>query len=464
MLADSDDNLIEENDFSHTSNTCLSLFTACRNRFLKNNLSWGIRIKPGETHARDSACVLVQAGSDDNYFADNDITHGGDGVFLRPLPAGPAAATSSSGTTPRMPTTIASRPNAPATPTATTRPTTAATASGWAGRTRRSSRTTRPATTACPAGFHNAPWGFKYVPDGPQSGAAGIIMAGMCDHTICRGNKFIGNNGCGICLFGDDSPEHKFTAFHWVLENNVIKRQSLGNLHGVRRLDRHGGQRAGEQPRRQHHQGRHEHEHLRAPRRSANHPAARGQAGGADGREAGPAGARQAGPAGGVRRLGQQRPRRQPAHVPLGLQRRDDGQRAPRDARLQQDRPAQRRPDGQQRPLLGPRLPRLPRLRGRCRSSAPRARPASGVGPKSCPRGAARANRKSSRPRTGGARRQPDHQAQLQRRPRDPPGGQFLAGLQVAALRQSHQHPLSRARRTPASRWRARPSWSSGSR
>ena len=84
MLANSDDNLVEENDFSHTSNTCLSLWTACRNRILKNNLSWGIRIKPGEVHARDSACVMVQAGSDDNYFADNDITHGGDGVFIRP--------------------------------------------------------------------------------------------------------------------------------------------------------------------------------------------------------------------------------------------------------------------------------------------------------------------------------------------------------------------------------------------
>ena len=39
MLCHSDDNLVEGNDFSHTSNTCASLFTACRNRFLKNNLS-----------------------------------------------------------------------------------------------------------------------------------------------------------------------------------------------------------------------------------------------------------------------------------------------------------------------------------------------------------------------------------------------------------------------------------------
>ena len=53
-------------------------------------------------------------------------------------------------------------------------------------------------------------------------------MAGMCNHTICRGNKSIGNNGCGLCLFGDDTPAHKFTAWHWVLENNVIKDNRWG--------------------------------------------------------------------------------------------------------------------------------------------------------------------------------------------------------------------------------------------
>ena len=78
------DNVIEDNDFSRTSNTCVWMVTACRNRFTKNNLSYGIRIAAGETHARDSACVLIENGSDDNHFADNDITHGGDGVFLRP--------------------------------------------------------------------------------------------------------------------------------------------------------------------------------------------------------------------------------------------------------------------------------------------------------------------------------------------------------------------------------------------
>lgn len=86
-LIESDDNLIENNDFSHCSNTCAKLWTSSRNRFVKNNLSYGIRIDraAGEVHARDSTCVLIESGSDDNYWFGNDITHGGDGVFIRVL-------------------------------------------------------------------------------------------------------------------------------------------------------------------------------------------------------------------------------------------------------------------------------------------------------------------------------------------------------------------------------------------
>ena len=84
-LINSDYNVFEKNDFSHTSNTCVWTVTACHNRFTDNNLSWGLRISPGETHARDSCCVLIEYGSDNNYFGHNDITYGGDGVFLRPL-------------------------------------------------------------------------------------------------------------------------------------------------------------------------------------------------------------------------------------------------------------------------------------------------------------------------------------------------------------------------------------------
>ncbi len=85
VLVDSSENTLEENDFSRTSNTCLKLWTSCRNLVRKNDLSYGLRIKPGEVHARDSACVLIESGSNDNRFIDNDCTHGGDGVFIRVL-------------------------------------------------------------------------------------------------------------------------------------------------------------------------------------------------------------------------------------------------------------------------------------------------------------------------------------------------------------------------------------------
>lgn len=81
----SDNNLVENNDFSHTSNTGLKMWRSCGNRVYNNNLSWGIRISPGEVHARDSSCVLLESGSNGNVFKDNDMSHGGDGFFIRVL-------------------------------------------------------------------------------------------------------------------------------------------------------------------------------------------------------------------------------------------------------------------------------------------------------------------------------------------------------------------------------------------
>ncbi len=78
-------NLIENNHFAYTSDTGLKLWNACDNRIIRNNFSYGIRIDPGEVHARDSSSVLIESGSNRNYFYQNDMTHGGDGLFIRVL-------------------------------------------------------------------------------------------------------------------------------------------------------------------------------------------------------------------------------------------------------------------------------------------------------------------------------------------------------------------------------------------
>jgi len=84
-LSECCDNLITGNRCSPCSNVCLKLDRSSRNTVIENDLSYGLRIKPGEVHARDSTGVLVESGSDHNYFYRNDITHGGDGVFIRVL-------------------------------------------------------------------------------------------------------------------------------------------------------------------------------------------------------------------------------------------------------------------------------------------------------------------------------------------------------------------------------------------
>lgn len=85
VIRNGDGNIVKDNDFSHTSNVGLRLWTACRNEFYNNNFSWGLRKEPYEIHARDSACVLIETGSNNNKFIKNDMRFGGDGLFIRSL-------------------------------------------------------------------------------------------------------------------------------------------------------------------------------------------------------------------------------------------------------------------------------------------------------------------------------------------------------------------------------------------
>lgn len=85
VLYNSNDNIVNNNNFSHTSNVGLRLWCASNNTFENNDFSFGIRKKPDEIHARDSSSVLIESGSNYNYFYKNDMRYGGDGLFIRSL-------------------------------------------------------------------------------------------------------------------------------------------------------------------------------------------------------------------------------------------------------------------------------------------------------------------------------------------------------------------------------------------
>lgn len=224
VLVESHDNQLEENDFSRTSNTCLKLWNACRNRVENNNLSYGLRIDPGEVHARDSACVLIESGANDNRFLGNDCTHGGDGVFIRVLNGWVSAGNvfekndcsyaNNNCVEAWAPRNVYRRNKA-----------SHGSYGFWLGA---SDQTVLEGNEAShngdPAGFHNSP-------HLPGQGHAGVVfMFGPSSHTIARGNTCEANNGAGIAVIGDlESKGRKWKAFHWIIEQNRL----VGNRWGI---------------------------------------------------------------------------------------------------------------------------------------------------------------------------------------------------------------------------------------
>lgn len=222
-LIDSNDNAITGNDFSKTSNTCLKLWTSCRNRIEKNNLSYGIRISPGEVHARDSTSVLIESGSNDNVLTGNDCTHGGDGIFVRVLngwvstgnhfQSNDCSYANNNGVECWAPRNVFIKNKA-----------NYCSYGFWMG----GSDQTRLIDNE--ASFNGDLQHHHNSPHLPNSGHAGIVfMFGPGSHTVARGNTCKGNNGAGIAVIGDiDSKGKKWKAFHWVIEQNTLVENRWG--------------------------------------------------------------------------------------------------------------------------------------------------------------------------------------------------------------------------------------------
>ncbi len=221
-LRECDGNLVEGNDFSHCSNVCLKLWRSRGNRVLGNDLSFGIRCKPGETHARDSACLLVETGSDGNYFYRNQITHGGDGVFIRALNKwvsrfnvfveNDCSFAHNNCVESWCPdnTYIRNKANH-------------GSYGFWLGGSDHTTLVGNEASfNGLATGNHNAPQ--------PGFGFGGIvIVGGPSSHSRIEGNLCRGNNGAGIAFRGDDATKGKrWRTYHWLVQDNRIENNKWG--------------------------------------------------------------------------------------------------------------------------------------------------------------------------------------------------------------------------------------------
>ncbi len=221
-LRECHENVIADNAFSHCSNIALKLWTSCRNLVADNDLSYGLRIDPGEAHARDSAGILIESGSDDNTFAGNDVTHGGDGIFIRVLNGwvsrrnlfieNDCSYANNNGFEAWSPdnTYIRNKANH-------------CSYGFWLGA---SDHTVLLGNEAAwngqPDGFHNAPEKLF--------GHGGIVfVGGSSTHTRVAGNHCHHNNGAGIVLRGHaETQGNKWRASHWIIQNNRLESNRWG--------------------------------------------------------------------------------------------------------------------------------------------------------------------------------------------------------------------------------------------
>jgi len=223
VLVDSNDNQLDGNDFSHTSNTCLKLWHASRNTITKNLLTHGIRLRPGEVHARDSTSVLIESGSNFNRMIDNDCRHGGDGIFIRVLngwcstdnyfEGNDCSHANNNGIECWAPRNEFVRNKA-----------NHCSYGFWLG----GSDQTRLIDNE--ASFNGLATGPHNSPHLPDAGHAGIVfMFGPSSHVLARGNRCVGNNGAGIAAIGDlESKGTKWKAFHWIIEHNELRENRWG--------------------------------------------------------------------------------------------------------------------------------------------------------------------------------------------------------------------------------------------
>ncbi len=206
-------NVIEDNVFSHCSNVCLRMWNACHNLIADNDFSWGIRIDPGEVHARDSSSMLMESGSDDNVLRNNDFRFGGDGIFVRMLNGWASKGNLFEGND-------CSHANNNA-------------VESWSpGNTYLNNRANFSSYGFWLGGSDNTDlinnevrYNGGFFPGTPENapeafGNAGIaVVNGSGSHIGMLGNDVSYNRGPGVAIrYGSEAP-----SYHWVIQNNTIQ-------------------------------------------------------------------------------------------------------------------------------------------------------------------------------------------------------------------------------------------------
>jgi parallel beta-helix repeat protein len=223
-LIEADDNLIADNDFSDCSNTCAKLWRSSRNKFLNNNLSYGIRIDRAakEVHARDSTCVLIETGSDDNYWYRNDITHGGDGIFIRPLNRW----VSRGNIFVENDTSYANNNCVESWSPGNTYIRNKANHGSYGFWLGGSDQTVLIGNEAA---YNGRPDGNHNAPEGGFGHGGIVIVGGPSSHTLIEGNDLHDNNGAGIALRGDGASQGRaWRTEHWIVQQNRIANNRFG--------------------------------------------------------------------------------------------------------------------------------------------------------------------------------------------------------------------------------------------
>ncbi len=84
MMTETDDSKIYNNNFSFLSSLGVGMYRSSKNTIMHNNIDWCVRGHSEYVYNRgqDSAGILIYEQSNDNVFAYNSVTHGGDGFFL----------------------------------------------------------------------------------------------------------------------------------------------------------------------------------------------------------------------------------------------------------------------------------------------------------------------------------------------------------------------------------------------